>query len=846
MKKAFFTLAVALLAATGAWAQTTFTADNLKYTVTDETTHTVELTGYEGALAGEVNIPATVTNESTEYSVTSIGSSAFSWCSQLTAVTIPEGVATIGSYAFERCSSLTAVTIPASAINIGGWVFDYCSALTAIHVAEGNATHSSEDGVLFNKDKTTLVCYPIGKPETTYTVPATVTTFTTSAFENCTALAQINLPNSLTDMASRTFYGCTSLKEVTLPDGVTQLMGFNFTDCSALEKVTLPEGITYIGSGAFKNCSALTELTVWAITPPTLESDAFTGVSSSLVVKVPAEGLPAYQTADIWKDFELQGNGQAPFFVGNLKYRVTSQTENMVEVMGYQTAPTDALTIPANVTYNEVTYTVTGIKEQVFANCSALTSVTLPDGLTTIGAEAFFNCTSLTGITIPNTVTSIGIAAFKYSGLTTASIGNGVTTIGERTFEYCSALATVNIGSGLTTIGNAAFANCTSLTGITLPDGLTTIGAEAFFNCTSLTGITIPNTVTSIGIAAFKYSGLTTASIGNGVTTIGSSAFSNCTSLTGITLPDGLTTIGAEAFFNCTSLTGITIPNTVTSIGIAAFKYSGLTTASIGNGVTTIGEEAFQDCSSLATVSIGSGLTTIGNNAFYACWALTQFNVDEANEAYCSDGGVLFNKDKTTLLQYPAGKTETTYAVPTGVTSIAKYAFAGSNALTEVTLPEGLTEIAEYAFAWCRNLTKISLPKSLDNIGNMAFNECTGLTEMTVLATTPPTVGTDVFLNVSRTIPVYVPAASLAAYQAADVWSEFTNLQGTSTTGVPAAAMPESIRMQGGTLHNPQQLHLTLYDMQGRQVYSGNDATVSLNAGVYVMCSNGASCKVVF
>ena len=560
---------------------------------------------------------------------------------------------------------------------------------------------------------------------------------------------------------------------MTLPDGVTQLMGFNFTDCSALEKVTLPEGITYIGNNAFYNCSGLTEMTVWAITPPTLGSDVFTGVSSSLVVKVPAEGLPAYQAADIWQNFELQGNGQAPFVVGNLKYRVTSQNENTVEVMGYQTAPTDALTIPATVTYNEVTYTVTGIKEQVFANCSALTSVSLPDGLTSIG---------------------------------------------NKTFEYCSALATVNIGSGLTTIGNAAFANCTSLTGITLPDGLTTIGDEAFFNCTSLTGITIPNTVTSIGTAAFRYSGLTTASIGNGVTTIGNNTFANCTSLTEITLPERLTTIGSSAFFNCTLLTGITIPNTVTSIGIAAFRYSGLTTASIGNGVTTIGEEAFKDCSALATVSIGSGLTTIGNNAFYACWALTQFNVDEANTAYCSDGGVLFNKDKTTLLQYPAGKTETTYAVPASVTSIAKYAFAGSNALTEVTLPEGLTDIAEYAFAWCRNLTKISLPESLDNIGKLAFVECSALTELTVLATTPPTLGTDVFLNVSRDIPVYVPAASLATYQAAAVWNEF-NLQGTSTAGLPAAAMPESIAVYDGMLHNPQALEVRIFYMSGREVY---------------------------
>ena len=664
MKKAFFTLAVALLAATGAWAQTTFTADNLKYTVTDAATHTVELTGYESALAGEVNIPATVTNESTEYSVTSIGSyafswcsqltavtipasvtnigsSAFSWCSQLTAVTIPEGVATIGSYAFESCSSLTVVNIPASVTNIGNWVFDYCSALTAIHVAEGNTAYSSEDGVLFNKDKTTLVCYPIGKTETTYTVPATVTTFTTSAFENCTALAQINLPNSLTDMKSRTFYGCTSLKEVTLPDGVTQLMGSNFTDCSALEKVTLPEGITYIGSGAFKNCSALTELTVWAITPPTLGSDAFTGVGSSLVVKVPAEGLPAYQTADIWKDFTLQGNGQVPFVVENLKYRVTSQTENTVEVMGYQTAPTGALTIPATVTNESTEYSVTSI------------------------------------------------------------------------------------------------------------------GSSAFRSCSSLTAVTIPASVTNIG----------------------SWAFSLCSQLTAVTIPEGVATIGNYAFGYCYSLTAVNIPASAINIGNWLFDY---------------------------------------------CSALTAINVASGNTAYCSENGILFNKDKTTLICYPAGKPQLEYTIPSSVTVI------GVN-----------------AFAYCDALTQLTIPSSVTSIGEWAFDGCTALAEMTVLATVPPTLIENVFRNVDRNIPVYVPAASLAAYQAAEVWNEF-KLQGISTTGLPAAVMPESISMKGGLLHNPQGLHLSLYDMQGRQVYSGNDNTVSQPAGVYVLRCNGASGKVLF
>ena len=351
MKEKLLTLAVALLAATGAWAQV-FTFDNLKYTVTDAEAKTVKLTGYETKPEGALTIPATVTNESTEYSVTSIGNSAFrscssltavtipasvteidsyafSLCSQLTAVTIPEGVATIGYYAFEYCSALTEVNIPASVTNIGSWAFVDCSALTAIHVAEGNTAYSSEDGVLFNKDKTTLVCYPIGKTETTYTVPATVTTIETSAFKKCTALteitipdgvtyintstfekcsalAQINLPNSLTYIDVRAFYDCTSLTEVTLPDGVTRLMDHIFTGCSALEKVTLPEGITYIGNGAFKNCSALTEMTVLATTPPTVGTDAFLNVNRTIPVYVPATSLATYQAAAVWNEFNLQ------------------------------------------------------------------------------------------------------------------------------------------------------------------------------------------------------------------------------------------------------------------------------------------------------------------------------------------------------------------------------------------------------------------------------------------------------------------------------------------------------------------------------------------------------------
>ena len=257
MKKKLLTLAVALLAATGAWAQTTFTADNLIYTVTSSTTHTVEVTNFESGLARELNIPATVTHEGTTYnvtsirnwvfyncntitavtipgSVTSIGESAFKECKALTAVTISEGVTTIKRGAFTECSALTAITIPESVTSIGEStfkncfalttiniptnltkiekymfegckalttitipenvtsigerVFYKCTSLTQINVDEANTAYCSENGVLFNKDKTTLICYPAGKPEASYTAPASLTRINMMAFSDCTAL----------------------------------------------------------------------------------------------------------------------------------------------------------------------------------------------------------------------------------------------------------------------------------------------------------------------------------------------------------------------------------------------------------------------------------------------------------------------------------------------------------------------------------------------------------------------------------------------------------------------------------------------------------------------------------
>ena len=249
--------------------------------------------------------------------------------------------------------------------------------------------------------------------------------------------------------------------------------------------------------------------------------------------------------------------------ITNIKYQLDTEDKTAI-VIGYQDYPVDVI-IPEYVEYKNEKYKVTKIRYYALSCCNSLTSITIPNSVTSIGNNAFYYCISLETITIPDSVTYIGYEAFyNCKNLKSVTIGNSVTHIIKCTFQFCSSLTSITIGNSVTKIGDTAFYGCKNLTSITIPDSVTKIGDSAFYNCENLTSITIPNSVKYIGNYAFqKCSSLTTITIPNSVTYIGILAFSLCTILEFITIPDSIKYIGDSAFYNV----GLTLPKRYTEDG---------------------------------------------------------------------------------------------------------------------------------------------------------------------------------------------------------------------------------------------------------------------------------------
>ena len=315
------------------------------------------------------------------------------------------------------------------------------------------------------------------------------------------------------------------------------------------------------------------------------------------------------------------------------------------------------------------------------------------------------------------------------------SIRKGVKVIGNWAFKWCNSLTSINIPYSVTTIGNSAFDGCDSLTSITISSSVVTIIGNPFHdwhgNLYNESKAFIyedyvlfnKNKTTLIAYRAKK----TNYTIPNSVTTIGDWAFAGCDSLTSINIPNNVTTIGKGAFSHCDSLTSINIPNSVTTIGDWAFAgCDSLTSINIPNSVTTIGKFAFSGCDSLTSITIPSSVITIIGNPFHF-WHGHLYN---ESEAFIYEDHVLFNKDKTTLIEYRAK--EKKYIIPNSVTTIGDWAFAGCDSLTSINIPNSVTTIGNWAFKECESLTNINIPNSVTTIGREAFSNCESLTSINI------------------------------------------------------------------------------------------------------------------
>ena len=380
---------------------------------------------------------------------------------------------------------------------------------------------------------------------------------------------------------------------------------------------------------------------------------------------------------------------------GDLEYSVLD--DGTVEITDYN-GSAKTVDIPEKINGKSVT----SIGDCAFRYCTSLKSITIPNSVMEIGSSAFSGCSSLKSITIPNSVTEIGVYAFKgCTSLTSITIPNSVTNIGDSTFWGCSSLTAIYV-----TVDNK---NYTSVNGV-------------LFNKDKTALICYPAGKTD---KSYK--------ITNSVTSIGNYAFNGCSSLTSVTIPNSVTEIGGSAFVGCASLKSITMPNSVTSIGDMAFyKCSSLTSITIPDNVTSIGSSAFSDCSKLRSITIPNSVTSIGAWAFNGCTGLTAINVAMENQNYVSPDGVLYNKDKTTIICYPAGKKGNNYKIPDGVTEIGSIAFSRCSSLTSVTIPNSVTSIGSGAFNGCTSLTRVTIPNSVTKIGWNAFSGCTSLTSITI------------------------------------------------------------------------------------------------------------------
>ncbi|MDD6489382.1 MAG: sigma-70 family RNA polymerase sigma factor [Clostridia bacterium] len=597
--------------------------------------------------------------------ITEIGTNTFSGCSSLKSVIIPDGIARIGNSAFSDCSSLEDITIPDSVKDIDYNVFDNCYALKYIYgkpdsIVEKIANYYRgksesveddedfsdkyicEDGIIFTKDKTELVKYPLNKKGDRYTIPYTVKKIWDRAFYGCKYLYNVKIPNSVTSIGNYAFYGCDSLEKITIPNSVTSIGDYAFYNCILLNGITIPDSVTSIGDYAFCYCG-LKNITL-SDNVKNIGKNAFYGCSSI--------AIPSGVT---YISGEYEGKEQQNYNVSFVDYNYIIQdnamlTKDKKKLVKYMPNKGDIYTIPDGITV---------IGDHAFAY-SWLESITIPDSVVSIDDYAFIG-SDIDNIIIPDSVTKIGKYAFSECWIGSITIPKSVTSIGEYVFGD-SLIGDITISDGVASIDDYAFIG-SNIDNITIPKSVTSIGDYAFAECDHLKNIIIPSSVKSIGDYAFyNCENMQSVTIlPDSVTSIGDYAFSECDEIKSLTIPESVTEIsnyafGDSSFLNIDNLIdNLTVPDKVKyllycgSEGIDdVYEENGVLfnsdkteiitysptkfdkTYTIPDTVTKIRDFAFYGCESLESITIPDSVTSIGDRAFCKCTNLSDVVIPDS------------------------------------------------------------------------------------------------------------------------------------------------------------------------------------------------------------------------